>query len=349
VLLAADSTVSVADVTAKLVSQSLDVTVIDVGVGTTAPTPTRDELLAYQAVLTWSHSTRGYADPTGLATRWPHTWMRVVESCRRVYSLSRDIPFRLDGRWRTGAYEPFHIADDVGCLDGLLSEHDSSAADPSHHEWGVVLQWRRLQLSLSGSTSGLCRNDCLWSNGRVLVDARVGPRGGRIIGFNMYPVSDSINLANWDHMTGGARMMANALRFAASPAPAPPAGAPVVALVGSTTAPWLEDVRCKVQESRLFSQVDASTRPRRRQVFATLGQYDAVLAWSDVPYQDSTALGNVLADYADAHHGVVEAATSFVPGFRSRRPLGQRRVPSVHGRPAGPTRIALARAGHLGP
>jgi hypothetical protein len=66
VLLAADSTASVADVTAKLVSQSLDVTVIDVGVGTTAPTPTRDELLAYQAVLTWSHSTRGYADPTGL-------------------------------------------------------------------------------------------------------------------------------------------------------------------------------------------------------------------------------------------------------------------------------------------
>ena len=257
VLLAADSTASVADVTAKLVSQSLDVTVIDVGVGTTAPTPTRDELLAYHAVLTWSHSTRGYADPTGLGNAlaaYVDAGGGVVQA---VYSLSRDIPFRLDGRWRTGAYEPFTLPTTSAVSTGFYL--NMTQVLPTHPIMSGVS-------SFSGGGSsfhyqiqpqGCAETIALWSNGRVLVDARVGPRGGRIIGLNMYPVSDSINVANWDHMTGGARMMANALRFAASPAPAPPAGAPVVALVGSTTAPWLEDVRCKVQDSRLFSQVDA--------------------------------------------------------------------------------------------
>ncbi len=315
VLLAADSTASVADVTAKLVSQSLDVTVIDVGVGTTAPTPTRDELLAYQAVLTWSHSTRGYADPTELGNAlaaYVDAGGGVVQA---VYSLSRDIPFRLDGRWRTGAYEPFTLPTTSAVSTGfylnmtqVLPTHPIMSGVSSFSGGGSSFHYQV-------QTQGCAETIANWSNGRVLVDARVGPRGGRIIGLNMYPVSDSINLANWDHMTGGARMMANALRFAASPAPAPPAGAPVVALVGSTPAPWLEDVRCKVQESRLFSQVDAINVSSTTPSLATLGQYDAVLTWSDLPYQDSTALGNVLADYADAHHGVVEAATSFVPGF----------------------------------
>src|SRR5688572_4739588 len=63
-LLAADSADRADDVREKLKTAGFahaDISIMDVGVGTSVPTPTLTQLLEYDAVLTWSNS--AYAQP----------------------------------------------------------------------------------------------------------------------------------------------------------------------------------------------------------------------------------------------------------------------------------------------
>ena len=57
-----------------------------------------------------------------------------------------------------------------------------------------------------------------WSNGQPLVATRqVG--GGRMVGLNFFPVSGDVRNYAWNSSTDGGRLMANALAWAAAPAP----------------------------------------------------------------------------------------------------------------------------------
>jgi hypothetical protein len=95
-----------------------------------------------------------------------------------------------------------------------------------------------------------------------------------------------------------------------------------VAIYGAPTTPsWNNDVSNKIAGTALFSQVDTYNVGAGQPVptLAQLQQYGAVLVYPDSDFNDSTALGNVLANYADSGGGVVLAASGFGPSG----PLGR--------------------------
>ena len=72
----------------------------------------------------------------------------------------------------------------------------------------------------------------------------------------------------------------------------------------------LQDVQ--VNGVNLFTQVDLIrvNQPGPTVSLATLLQYDSVMTWSFAPYNAPDELGDVLADYVDQGHGVVQGAFS---------------------------------------
>ena len=81
-----------------------------------------------------------------------------------------------------------------------------------------------------------------------------------------------------------------------------------VLLLGVDDPSWLTDVQGKLQSTGSFSTVDIGDAATTTPTLAQLRPYDAVLVWSDGPFADPAALGDVLADYADAG-GQVAVAT----------------------------------------
>jgi PKD repeat protein len=88
---------------------------------------------------------------------------------------------------------------------------------------------------------------------------------------------------------------------------------PKVAVYGAEEASWNADVQAKLTSTGLFSQVDAFTvvSGDPTPTLAELQEYDAVLVYSDWEFGNSTAIGDVLADYVDAGGGVVLATFAF--------------------------------------
>lgn len=306
-LLSAEAPALAADVRDKLISAGLaDVTIIDVAdMGTLPlpPTPTLADLLQYDAILTWSDE--DYASPGPLGD----VLADYVDSGRGVvqafFSLHTRTSLRLDGRWRTGAYEPFSLSG-ARRVAGLTLV----ATQPLHPILSGVATFNGGSAGIHGTVTAQACADVVahWSNGQPLVAARLGPQGGRVIGLNFFPPSSDAGAAFWISATDGEMLMANALRYAAQPAAAP--SGPVVALLGSDEAAWMQDVRCKLQDLQLFSRVDTLNVGTTTPALTTLVDYDAVLTWSNYSFNNPTALGNVLADYVDQDGGVVQSAFS---------------------------------------
>ena len=87
-----------------------------------------------------------------------------------------------------------------------------------------------------------------------------------------------------------------------------------VAVLAAEDPTLVADVQAKLLATGRLTQVDvidvgAAGTPAP--ALATLLQYDAVIVWSDNGYGNPIALGNVLADYVDQGHGVVEAVFTF--------------------------------------
>ena len=82
-----------------------------------------------------------------------------------------------------------------------------------------------------------------------------------------------------------------------------------VAILGSPGDPaWNDDVKRKLLGTGFFAQVDSINIADKTPTLAELQSYAAVLVYSDFPgFQDSTALGDNLADYVDSGGGVVVA------------------------------------------
>jgi hypothetical protein len=75
---------------------------------------------------------------------------------------------------------------------------------------------------------------------------------------------------------------------------------------------WNADVQTKINNTGLFTQVDAFLGGTP--TLAQLQEYDAVLVYSDASFANPTAMGNVLADYVDSGGGVVLATFAFWNG-----------------------------------
>ncbi len=218
-LLAADSTASVADVTAKLAVAG----------------PRRNRHRRGRRHDDADPDARRVA---GLSSRSSPGPIRLA--AMRIPTRARQRAGRIRGcGWWCRAGGAFAFAGQylsvsmaAGALEAtspLLSRRRSTSrrassltwpVQPTHPitEWRTCLQWRRRPAFYNQmQPQGCAETIAIWSNGRVLVAARVGPRGGRIVGLNMYPVSTA-SARNWD--TGLARrsMMANALRFVTTPA-----------------------------------------------------------------------------------------------------------------------------------
>jgi hypothetical protein len=88
-------------------------------------------------------------------------------------------------------------------------------------------------------------------------------------------------------------------------------------------ADLVNDVKTKLEATGRLEQVDVFDARTGTPSLAQLLNYDAVMTWPDDFYQDPVALGNVLADYVDLGHGVVQTMFSFDPDMAGLR-LGGR-------------------------
>lgn len=86
---------------------------------------------------------------------------------------------------------------------------------------------------------------------------------------------------------------------------------PAVAVIAADTATYQADVVAKLQATCRFQQVDGVDAASSTPTLESLGAYQAVLVYSDYNFADSTAMGNVLADYVDAGGHVVVAPFAF--------------------------------------
>ncbi len=314
-ILAAEPPTELADVRSKLISAGIiDVTIIDVrnNVAAPPPTPTLAELLQYDVIFTWSDYS--YATPSSLGdvlADYVDAGRGVVQA---VFSFNPETSLRPGGRWRSGAYEPFTLSVTQRVRNLTLVK-----TQPMHPILDGVATFNGGTSSYHGivTPQGCADVVARWSNGQPLVATRVGPRGGRVVGLNYFPPSSDVSAGYWTSATDGEILMANALRFAAQPAP-PPSDGPAVALVAAENPAWIEDVRCKLQNLQLFSRVDGIDSRSTTPTLSTLLQYDSVLTWSDVPYASASQLGDVLADYVDQDRGVVESRVALSAGSESR-------------------------------
>jgi len=307
-LVAAEDPASTEDVRAKLAATGL-LSQVDVVDARTGPTPSLATLLTYDAILTWSDFPYGESDALGTALAgYVDAGHGVVQA---VFSVTADPSLALGGRWSAWGFNAF-ASGDINFMDSLTLV----PTQPAHPILDGVIGVNGGSTTFfhQNAVPGACASIVArWSNGEPLVTVRRGPAGGRVIGLNMYPVSGDALFGSWLATTDGARLMANALRFAASPQ-TPDGSGPKVALLAADDAVMAEDVSCKLQQTGLFGRVDRiDARDVTAPTLATLLQYDAVLAWNDGPYGAPGTLGDALADYIDQAHGVVQGLFTFDP------------------------------------
>jgi hypothetical protein len=219
-LLAAGSNSGAADVRRKLRGLGVfsRVDTIDVS---TAAVPSLATLLQYDAVLTWSAAS--YGDPVALGNvlaDYVDANRGVVQA---VFSYDAGAGLHLDGRWSAEGYRP--LTEGVGSAPPFapLTLLPVQPANPMLSGVG----------SFSGGTSSYHNAAALdgattlvasWSDGQPLAAFGIKPAGGRVVALNMFPPSSDAAADLWDATTDGARLLANALVFAANHGPTVNAG-----------------------------------------------------------------------------------------------------------------------------
>ena len=110
-------------------------------------------------------------------------------------------------------------------------------------------------------------------------------------------------------------LLASVTVFFSAPHQAAAAGICKVGIYNAPTdATWSTDVQSKLNSTGLFTQVDVHDASSSTPSLSELQEYNAVLVFNDTYFANSTALGNALADYADAGGGVVVASLAFDSG-----------------------------------
>jgi len=309
-LLHADSATRADAVRTKLIAAGLtDVTVIDVGGGsTTSTTPMLADLQQYQAILTWSNF--GYLNPDLLGD----TLAQYVDEGGGVVqaAFSFDLSAAgLGGRWDAEQYSVFTSATAVPGFNLIWV-----ATQPTHpilngttFAPGFVNYFSpSLLQGGSEAIAHLIHTDDSTFPETIteypLVATRLGPVGGKIVGLNLFPA-----------LGDAGQLMATALQFVAADAVAVPDGPSVALLAAGGASAGADDVRTKLRGLGLFSRVDViDVSTPVVPTLGTLLQYDALLTWSAANYGNPTGLGDVLADYVDQNRGVVQSVFSFDGG-----------------------------------
>ncbi|MBL8876769.1 MAG: hypothetical protein JNM86_13315 [Phycisphaerae bacterium] len=150
-----------------------------------------------------------------------------------------------------------------------------------------------------------------WTNGNVFVAE--GPLPGRI-DLNFFPLSQESYSWYWRTLTDGVKLMTNSLVCVMRPR---------VMLVAADDSISIADVRSKLRATERLGIVDTLDASTSTPSLTQLKGYDAVVVWGRLNFQNSAALGNVLADFADLGRGVIVAASS-ESEFSADRRLGGR-------------------------
>ena len=136
-------------------------------------------------------------------------------------------------------------------------------------------------------------------------------------------------------------LLASFAVFSLAPHQAAAAGTCKVGIYGAADSPRLTDVQSKLNGTGLFTQVDIHDVSTYTPTLAELQQYSAVLVFRNSNFSDNTALGDVLADYADAGGGVVVATFAFNSGTLSGRIVSGGYLPFTQGSQTSGTPLTL--------
>ena len=79
-----------------------------------------------------------------------------------------------------------------------------------------------------------------------------------------------------------------------------------IAILGAIDEPtWLEDIQTKLMATNKFQLIDIVDVVESTPTLSTLLNYDSLLVFNDIDYNDNVELGNIIADYIDTGRGVV--------------------------------------------
>lgn len=304
----ADLGPTLADVQSKLADRMPNIPIDTYNANTV--TPTLDQLRMYKSVMVFSDFT--FNDPVALGNVLADYVDLGGGVVLNTFGFDSGT-YGIRGRLVTDDYIPFTLAPYTSggpftlvpdqpthqLLNGVASFNGGSSS------------FRSIGLTPTPGATLVAH----WSDGTPLVGAK-GVNRSRTVALNFYPPSSDVAANYWTSTTDGGLLMANALKWSGSPAPANPATSVAVYGAPSTFA-WNDDVRSKVASHLPGNQVDAYLVNAGQHVptLAELKTYKSVLVYSDAAYYDPVALGNVLADYVDSGGGVVVATFSYSTSF----------------------------------
>ena len=211
-LYATDHLASVADVQSKLAGTGLfsqvDAFALSSGCSGTVATPTLQQLQQYDSIMVWSDCS--FQDATALGNVLADYIDAGGGLVLAMFSFSSGNNFAPLGRLMSGGYYPFTTG--VATQEPrrtLVKDLPSHPILQSVNSFdGGTLSYRSV-VSLTPGAQQVAR----WT-GNVPLAATKQITAGRVVGLNMYPVSNSINSGFWVSTTDGARLMANSLLFA---------------------------------------------------------------------------------------------------------------------------------------
>lgn len=173
-----------------------------------AATPTLNQLLNYDAVITWSNS--NYADPVALGNVFADYVDAGGGVVVAVYANSTTTVARyLQGRWISGGYEIIPSAGGTTTGQQFLG----NIVVPGHPIMNNVKIFDGGTSSARPTTTALTSGSTKiaeWTDGKTLVAT-----GANIhrVDLGMYPPSNAVSSGFWNQTTDGAQLMANALLY----------------------------------------------------------------------------------------------------------------------------------------
>ncbi|MBL0927028.1 MAG: hypothetical protein IBJ11_05160 [Phycisphaerales bacterium] len=263
---------------------------------TAAGTPSAATLRQYDAVMVWSRDS--FSDATTLGSNladYVDAGGGVVVAT--FANSETNAAMQLGGRWATGGYNL--ITPGGGFLSsGPQSMAAISAANDADLLVNGVQTLNGGMFSFRPNTTSLLPGAFVvanWTDGKLLAVASTTLPGRVDLG--MFPVSNTVFPDSWVAAHDGARLMGNALLRTIRPRVL------LVAADGSGAFP--PDVVAKLRSTGKIGIVDTFAAQTATPTLATLLTYDAALVYSNLPFSDPGALGDVLADYTDRGGGVV--------------------------------------------
>ncbi len=295
------------DVKAKLAATGT-LGIIDI-FNTNTGTPALAQLQAYDAVLVYSDL--GFQNQAALGNvlaDYVDAGGGVVSA---VFATSAGFgTSRLTGRW-AGTYEL--IFGNSGQTSGAATL--GAVTYPAHPAMSGVASFNGGTSSYRETTAALnpgAFNIAQWNDSRPLVVASTKFANRVDLGF--FPPSSTVRSDFWVVGTNGDKIMANALLYTVKP---------YVACVNADST-YSPDPVAKLLASRRFSGVANVDAQFSTPAAATLKPFNAIMSWSNFAYNNSTTLGDNLADFVDAGGGVVSTMFNNVFLFDSNYTLAGR-------------------------